>query len=152
MRSLSEPVVSPGERSIRCFCCAGILAPESDLDKILMTVVNNLLVLTNRLPRPVRTRVLLTAPLETFSVEIPSSSAAGWWMCFPTRPALRLCFHMNGAHCARTHWQQFGSTIGCCFDESHTEPRLQALRKKKRGGQEAVDLLKSSPMHKSWTP
>jgi hypothetical protein len=48
---------------------AGLLAPEGDVDHILQTVVNNLLVTNNiDLPRPVRTRVLLTAPLETFSV------------------------------------------------------------------------------------
>src|SRR5271155_4106486 len=48
---------------------AGLLAPEGDVDRILLTVVNNLEVTNNiDLPRPVRTRVLLTAPLETFSV------------------------------------------------------------------------------------
>jgi hypothetical protein len=48
---------------------AGLLAPEGDVDHVLQTVVNNLLVTNNiDLPRPVRTRVLLTAPLETFSV------------------------------------------------------------------------------------
>ncbi len=48
---------------------AGLVAPEGDVDHILQTVVNNLQVTNNiDLPRPVRTRVLLTAPLETFSV------------------------------------------------------------------------------------
>ena len=48
---------------------AGLLAPEGDVDRILQTVVNNLQVTNNiDLPRPVRTRVLLTSPLETFSV------------------------------------------------------------------------------------
>src|SRR5580700_5222068 len=48
---------------------AGLLAPEGDVDKILQTVVNNLEVTNNiELPRPVRTRVMLTSPLETFSV------------------------------------------------------------------------------------
>ena len=45
---------------------AGLLAPEGDVDHILQTVVNNLEVTNNiDLPRPVRTRVLLTSPLET---------------------------------------------------------------------------------------
>jgi Peptidase family M48 len=48
---------------------AGLLAPAGGVDEILQTVVNNLEVTNNiSLPRPVRTRVLLTAPLETFSV------------------------------------------------------------------------------------
>jgi hypothetical protein len=39
------------------------------VDNILQTVVNNLQITNNiELPRPVRARVLLTSPLETFSV------------------------------------------------------------------------------------
>ena len=46
---------------------AGLLAPEGDVDHILQTVVNNLEVTNNiDLPRPVRTRVLLTAPSRNF--------------------------------------------------------------------------------------
>jgi hypothetical protein len=48
---------------------AGLLAPTGDVDKILQTVVNNLLITNNiELSRPVRARVMLTTPLETFSV------------------------------------------------------------------------------------
>jgi len=46
---------------------SGLLAPPGDVDRILQTVVNNL-ELTNNLDLAVRTRLLLTAPLETFSV------------------------------------------------------------------------------------
>jgi len=48
---------------------AGLAAPEGDVDKILQTVVNNLEITNHiELSPPVRTRVLLTTPLETFSV------------------------------------------------------------------------------------
>src|SRR5207244_511151 len=48
---------------------AGLLAPEGEVDKILQTVVTNLQVTNNiDLPRPVRTRVMLTSTLDTFSV------------------------------------------------------------------------------------
>src|SRR5438874_13582577 len=48
---------------------SGLLAPEGEVDKILQTVVNNLQITNNiELSRPVRTRVMLTSPLETFSV------------------------------------------------------------------------------------
>ena len=48
---------------------AGLLAPSGEVDKILQTVVNNLLITNNlELSRPVRARVMLTTPLETFSV------------------------------------------------------------------------------------
>src|SRR5437016_4141574 len=48
---------------------SGLMAPEGELDKVLQTVVNNLQITNNiELPRPIRTRVLITSPLETFSV------------------------------------------------------------------------------------
>ncbi len=47
----------------------GLLAPPGSLDKVLCTVVNNLLVTNNiDLQGDVRCRVLLTAPLESFTI------------------------------------------------------------------------------------
>ncbi len=48
---------------------AGLLAPEGEVSKVLETVVNNLEI-TNKLDidPPVRCRVLLTAPLESFTI------------------------------------------------------------------------------------
>src|SRR3984885_9795004 len=47
----------------------GLLAPPGDVDKVLMTVVNNLLVTNNiDLQSDVRCRVLLTSPLESFTI------------------------------------------------------------------------------------
>jgi len=48
---------------------AGLLAPPSDFDKILETVVNNIAIGNNiQLPDPIRCRVMLTAPLESLAV------------------------------------------------------------------------------------
>ena len=47
----------------------GLLAPPSELDKVLATVVNNLLVTNNiDLQTEIHCRVLLTAPLESFTI------------------------------------------------------------------------------------
>ncbi|MFI5110598.1 MAG: hypothetical protein ACHP78_17370, partial [Terriglobales bacterium] len=47
---------------------AGLLAPRGDVEKVLDTVVNNILVTNNLDIQPeVRCRVLLTAPLESFT-------------------------------------------------------------------------------------
>ena len=48
---------------------AGLIGPAGDVEKVLDTVLNNLLV-TNKLSvdPPIRTRVLLTTPLESFTV------------------------------------------------------------------------------------
>src|ERR1700687_1662134 len=57
-----------GDNVIQRLQKAGLLAPEGDVDKVLETVVNNLLTTNNiELPGPVRTRVMLTLPLETFT-------------------------------------------------------------------------------------
>jgi len=47
----------------------GLLAPEGEADKVLETVLNNLVV-TNKLnlERPLHSRILLTSPLESFTV------------------------------------------------------------------------------------
>lgn len=48
---------------------AGLISPPGDFDKVLETVVNNLLVSNNiDLQMPVHARVMLTSPLESFSV------------------------------------------------------------------------------------
>jgi peptidase M48-like protein len=47
----------------------GLVAPPGEVDKVLQTVVNNLLVTNNiDVPGDVRCRVLLTSPLESFTV------------------------------------------------------------------------------------
>ena len=45
---------------------AGLMAPDGDVDQILQTVVNNLLITNNLDIAGVRCRVLLTTPLESF--------------------------------------------------------------------------------------
>ena len=48
---------------------AGLLSPPGELDKVLETVANNLVVSNNLdLQLPVHVRVMLTSPLETFNV------------------------------------------------------------------------------------
>ncbi len=63
-----ETKYAPEDTVVERAQAAGLMAPEGDVDRILETVVNNLLV-TNDLDIPgVRCRVLLTAPLESFVV------------------------------------------------------------------------------------
>ena len=57
-----------GDNVIERLQNAGLLAPPGEVDKVLETVVNNLLATNNiELPGPVHARVMLTLPLETFS-------------------------------------------------------------------------------------
>jgi hypothetical protein len=47
----------------------GLLAPEGEIDKVLQTVVNNVMVTNNLDIQPeIRCRVLMTTPLESFTI------------------------------------------------------------------------------------
>ncbi|MBS1849546.1 MAG: M48 family metalloprotease [Acidobacteria bacterium] len=83
---------------------AGLLAPEGDVDKILQTVVNNLEITNNiELPRPVRTRVLLTSPLETFSVGNTIVISRGLIDVLPDESSLAMVLSHELAHIALGH-------------------------------------------------
>jgi hypothetical protein len=83
---------------------AGLLAPEGELDKILQTVVNNMEVTNNiDLPRPVRTRVLLTSPLETFSVGNTIVISRGLIDVLPDESSLAMALAHELAHIVLGH-------------------------------------------------
>src|SRR5438445_930787 len=83
---------------------AGLLAPEGDVDKILQTVVNNIEITNNiELPRPVRTRVLTTSPLETFSVGNTIVVSRGLIDVLPDEGSLAMVLSHELAHIVLGH-------------------------------------------------
>jgi hypothetical protein len=83
---------------------AGLLAPAGDLDKALQTVVSNLQITNNiDLPRPVRTRVLLTSPLETFSVGNTIVLSRGLIDVLPDEGSLAMVLSHELAHIVLGH-------------------------------------------------
>jgi hypothetical protein len=66
--TLGETTYTSEDNVVERLQVAGLMAPDGEVDRILQTVLNNLL-LTNHLYLPaVRCRVLLTTPLESFVV------------------------------------------------------------------------------------
>jgi Peptidase family M48 len=66
--SLDKTTYTPDDEIVERLQVAGLMAPDGDVDNVLQTVVNNLLI-TNHLNLPaVRCRVLLTTPLEAFVI------------------------------------------------------------------------------------
>ncbi|HZW80526.1 MAG TPA: M48 family metalloprotease [Candidatus Deferrimicrobiaceae bacterium] len=64
--TLGQTIYTPEDNVVERLQVAGLMAPDGEVDRILQTVVNNLMV-TNDLDLPaVRCRVLLTTPLESF--------------------------------------------------------------------------------------
>jgi hypothetical protein len=83
---------------------AGLLAPAGDLDKALQTVVSNLEITNNiDLPRPVRTRVLLTSPLETFSVGNTIVISRGLIDVLPDEASIAMVLSHELAHIVLGH-------------------------------------------------
>jgi hypothetical protein len=83
---------------------AGLVAPPGEVDKVLTTVVNNLIVTNNlSLPRPVHTRVMLTSPLETFSVGNTIVVSRGLVDVLPDEASLAMVLSHELAHIVLGH-------------------------------------------------
>src|SRR5437764_13896890 len=83
---------------------AGILAPDGEVSKVLQTVVNNLEI-TNKLDiQPeVRCRVLLTTPLESFTVGHTIVISRGLVDVLPDEASLAMVLSRELAHIALGH-------------------------------------------------
>jgi hypothetical protein len=130
---------------------AGLVAPEGDVDKVLSTVVNNLIVTNNlELARPVRARVMLTSPLETFSVGNTIVVSRGLIDTLPDEGSLAAVLSHELAHIALGHnlGSKFAFNDRMLFSDESTygnfgfrhNPDEEAAADKK-----AMELLKASP-------
>jgi hypothetical protein len=130
---------------------AGLLAPEGDVDKVLQTVVNNLEITNNiELPRPVRTRVLTTSPLETFSVGNTIVISRGLIDVLPDDGSLAMVLSHELAHIVLGHnlGSQYAFNDRMLFSDEGTysnlgfkhNPEEEAAADKK-----AIEMLKTSP-------
>jgi hypothetical protein len=130
---------------------AGLLAPEGDVDHILQTVVNNLQVTNNiDLPRPVRTRVLLTAPLETFSVGNTIVISRGLIDVLPDEASLAAVLSHELAHIVLGHnlGSRYAFNDRMLFSDDSTYQNLgfkHVPEEEKAADAKAVELLKNSP-------
>jgi Peptidase family M48 len=130
---------------------AGLLAPDGDLDRILQTVVNNLEVTNNiDLPRPVRTRVLLTSPLETFSVGNTIVISRGLVDVLPDEASLAAVLSHELAHIVLGHnlGSKYAFNDRMLFSDEGTYQNLgfkHIPEEEAAADKKAVELLKNSP-------
>ncbi len=130
---------------------AGLLAPDGDLDRILQTVVNNLEVTNNiDLPRPVRTRVLLTSPLETFSVGNTIVISRGLVDVLPDEASLAAVLSHELAHIVLGHnlGSKYAFNDRMLFSDEGTYQNLgfkHIPEEETAADKKAVELLKNSP-------
>ena len=129
----------------------GLLAPPGDVDKILQTVVNNLLVTNNiDLQSDVRCRVLLTSPLESFTIGHTIVMSRGLLDVLPDEASLAMVLAHELSHIVLGH--RFDTKLA--FNDRMFFPdqdSFQRLDFKRNSGDEeaadnkALELLKNSP-------
>ncbi|MGB7148383.1 MAG: M48 family metalloprotease, partial [Terriglobales bacterium] len=130
---------------------AGLLAPEGDVDKILQTVVNNLEITNNiELPRPVRTRVLTTSPLETFSVGNTIVVSRGLIDVLPDEGSLAMVLSHELAHIVLGHnlGSQYAFNDRMLFSDEGTYQNLgfkHIPEEEAAADKKAIEMLKNSP-------
>src|SRR5205807_5518038 len=82
----------------------GLVAPEGEVDKVLQTVVNNLMVTNNLDVQPeVRCRVLLTSPLESFTIGHTTVVSRGLLDVLPDAASLAMLVAHELGHIALGH-------------------------------------------------
>src|SRR6201998_2190815 len=129
----------------------GLLAPPGDLDKVLCTVVNNLLVTNNiDLQSDVHCRVFLTAPLESFTIGHTIVVSCGLLDVLPDEASLAMVLSHELSHIVLGH--RFNTELA--FSDRMffpDEDSFQRLDFKRRSADEdaadakALELLKNSP-------
>jgi hypothetical protein len=134
---------------------ARLLAPEGELNKVLETVVNNLVV-TNKidLPSPVRVRVMLTSPLETFSVGNTIIVSRGLIDVLPDEASLAAVLAHELAHIMLGHNQgsKYAFSDRLLFSDESTYRNLgfrHVPEEEAAADNKAIELLKGSPYSQS---
>ena len=129
----------------------GLIAPPGEVDKILQTVVNNLLV-TNSLDlqADVHCRVLLTSPLESFTVGHTIVVSRGLLDVLPDEASLAMVLAHELSHIVLGH--PFDTKLAfndrMFFPDEDSFQRMDFKRKasdEEAADTKALELLKNSP-------
>ncbi len=130
----------------------GFLAPLGPVDEVLNTVVNNLLV-TNNLNLDIKCRVLVTTPLETFSIGQTIVISRGLVDVLPDEASLAVVLASELAHIALGHRTdtQFAfhnQTMGADEEILHRFRFARSEIETAAAGKKTVELMKNSPYKK----
>jgi len=146
-----------GDNVIERLQNAGLLAPEGEVDKVLETVVNNLLTTNNiELPGPVHARMMLTLPLETFSAGNTIVVSRGLVEVLPDEASLAMVLSRELAHIILGHnMGKYAFSDRMLFSDESTYQNLgfrHAPEEETEADEKAVELLKNSPYAQLNTP
>jgi Peptidase family M48 len=129
----------------------GLLAPSGEVDKILATVVNNLLVTNNiDLQGDIHCRILLTSPLESFTIGHTIVMSRGLLDVLPDEASLAMVLAHELSHIVLGH--HFDTKLAfndkMFFPDEESFQRLDfkhSAADEEAADTKAVELLKNSP-------
>lgn len=130
---------------------AGLLAPRGEVDTVLETVVNNLVVTNNiNLPWPVHCRVMLTEPLETFHVGHTIVISRGLLDVLPDEASLAMVLSHELGHIVLGHQTdtKFAFLDRMLFSDQYTYQQLGFAHNaadEAAADKKAMELLQNSP-------
>ena len=130
---------------------ASILAPKGEMDRVLDTVINNLIVTNNLNITPeVRARIILTTPLETFTVGHTIVISRGLLDTLPDEASLAAILAHELAHIALGQEidTKFAFSDRVIFDDEDTLNKFRFARpqnEEEAANAKAVTLLGNSP-------
>ena len=129
----------------------GLLAPEGDVDKVLQTVVNNMMVTNNLDIQPeVRCRVMLTTPLESFTIGHTIVVSRGMIDVLPDEASLAMILAHELSHIVLGHHldTKLAFNDRMFFPDERTFERLDFARdrnEEEAADKKAIELLNNSP-------
>jgi hypothetical protein len=129
----------------------GLLAPPGEVDKVLMTVVNNLLVTNNiDLQSDVHCRILLSAPLESFTIGHTIVVSRGLLDVLPDEASLAMVLSHELSHIVLGHRldTKLAFNDRMFFPDEESFQRLGFRRssvEEDAADTKALELLKNSP-------
>jgi hypothetical protein len=129
----------------------GLLAPEGEIDKVLQTVVDNVMVTNNLDLQPeIKCRVLLTTPLESFTIGHTIVVSRGMIDVLPDEASLAMILTHELAHIVLGHHlnTKLAFNDRMFFPDERTFERMDFARDKNEeeaADKKAVELLNNSP-------
>jgi hypothetical protein len=129
----------------------GLLAPTGEVDKVLQIVVNNLIATNNMdIEPPVGVRVLLTTPLESFTIGHTIVISRGLIDVLPDEASLAMVLSHELSHIALGHHSdtRLAFTDRMFFPDEDTFERLDFAHtadEEQAADKEALKLLGNSP-------
>jgi hypothetical protein len=130
---------------------AGILAPPGEVSKVLQTVVNNLEITNNlNIDPEVRCRVLLTTPLEAFTVGNTIVVSRGLLDVLPDEASLAMVLARELGHIALGHRMKtkYAFSDRMLFPDENVFRQIDLahdLKDDQEADQKGLELLQNSP-------